>query len=130
MSATPYSDAWVRRTVERLAALGLSDGAVERATGIDPGEVLDDDGPVSLEVAGPIDELLARLEEQREAEALGLPDICVVQTPDRRPHFVRRVDLAGLDALTNLGACHPLDEQTHTIMLGVKQLRAERVAPR
>jgi hypothetical protein len=118
MSATPYSDAWVRRTVERMAALGISDGAVERATGIAPSDVLDD-GPVSLEVAGPIDELLARLEEQREADALGLPDVCVVQTPDRRPHFVRRVDigLVGLDALTNLGACHPLDEQTHTITL-------------
>jgi hypothetical protein len=89
MTTTPYSDAWVRRTVERLAALGLSDGAVERATGIDPGEVLDDDGPVSLEVAGPIDELLARLEEKREAEALGLPDICEVMHPG--PHQLGRL---------------------------------------
>jgi hypothetical protein len=103
MTTTPYSDAWVKRTIERMAALGIGDGDVERATGIDPSECLDDDGPVSLEVAGPIDEHLAQLEEQREAAALAeLPEICEVMHPG--PHqvgrLVKRVDV-DLGALCN-----------------------------
>jgi hypothetical protein len=70
MTTTPYSDAWRERTTERMAELRLTDGEVERRCGIDPGEHIDDDGAISLEITGPIDELLAKLEDAAEAKAL------------------------------------------------------------
>ncbi len=106
MTTTPYSDAWVKHTVERMAALGIGDGDVERATGIDPGGVLDDDGPVTLEVAGPIDEHLANLEEHVDAASLRRAP----KRPSRSLRVVDRTPRAGdlvpvavdLQALTGL----------------------------
>jgi hypothetical protein len=94
MSATPYSDAWRERTRERMAAFMLDEDAVEAALGFSDTEIWR--GRVSLEVAGPIDELLAKLEEQAEAKAL---DECIAHHPGVGSVRVRRVgvDLGPLD---------------------------------
>lgn len=93
MSATPYSDAWRERTRERMADLGVDAHDVAIATLGAAMEALAS-GDVSLELAGPIDELLDKLEEQREAAALELPDVVEVQPGNkRRPHLARRVDV-------------------------------------
>jgi hypothetical protein len=70
MTTTPYSDQWREHTIGRMASAGVSDGDIERRLGFGSVDVLDEDGPVSLESAGPIDELLDQLEQEREASAI------------------------------------------------------------
>lgn len=89
----PYSQQWRERTRERKAALGLSLQDIREGTGLLALSwfvIGGEDSPVSLEVAGPIDELLDRLEEQREAKAL---EECVVHHPGLGSPRVRRVDV-------------------------------------
>jgi hypothetical protein len=118
MTTTPYSDQWREHTRERMKRLGYDCSGIVEATGLPLAAVLESlyaaNRSASLEVVGPIDDLLGRRDEQREARALRGSLVPV--------HV-------NLDALTNLGACHPLDEQTHTITLDSEQLRAGRVAP-
>jgi hypothetical protein len=72
MTTTPYADHWREHTRERMERLGLDACTVGRITGLD--ELAEDalnegdhDSNVSLDVAGPIDELLAAREGKREA---------------------------------------------------------------
>jgi hypothetical protein len=91
---TPYSDRWRERTRERCDAVGLRLVALIEQTGLHHLDVSEAVmlGPVSHEVTGPIDELLDRLEAERETEALaellggsvvnhpgvGMPRVCRV----------------------------------------------------
>jgi hypothetical protein len=106
---TPYSDRWRERTRERMKRLGFDCNGIAEATGIPLAIVLDAlyhrDHSASLEVVEPIDELLAARDERREARAIRGELVPVA------------VDL---DALTNLGACVPGEEQLRAgrIVLG------------
>src|SRR5690606_35225113 len=77
MSAAPYSDAWREHTRARMLAHGMHSESVALRCGLevrDAVEALRGYGPVSLEVAGPIDELLERLDAgiERSCAARGL----------------------------------------------------------
>jgi hypothetical protein len=91
MSATPYSDAWRFRTLERMDALRVSELDLDLATGClgQWQNMVIDGEPASLEMVEPVDEWLAKLEEQAEAMAL---DECTVEHASRH-HRVRRVDV-------------------------------------
>jgi hypothetical protein len=107
MSATPYSDAWREHTKERMKRHRYSTLAIAEETGLPLRRVVQAivglDTEVSLEITEPIDELF------RKRDAHPAP---------RRGEIVPvAVDL---DVLTNLGASHPFDEQTHTITLGAE----------
>ena len=60
----PYSAAWREHARARLFRLGVSVDAVATRTGLGglAGDALLGSGPVSLEVCGPVDELLEQLE--------------------------------------------------------------------
>jgi hypothetical protein len=93
MSDTPYSDAWRERARERMECLGADPFAVGCRTGLfDIATDALDGGVVSLEIAGPIDELLTKLEDVREAEALAESlDGATVSHPGVGMPRVRRV---------------------------------------
>ncbi len=73
MSATPYSDAWREHTKARMRRLGIDVVALWDLTGLDVRDftcALVQCGPVSIEIAGPIDEHLGQLEASAEAKAV------------------------------------------------------------
>ncbi len=74
MAMTPYSDAWREHTRARMKRQGYDASGMAKATGLSVQVVLDAvylrDCSVALEVAGPIDEVLAREEDRREARGL------------------------------------------------------------
>jgi hypothetical protein len=103
MTTTPYADHWRECTLERMERLGLDVYEVAYKTGLidEAIQALRPDGEVTLDIAGPIDELLAKLEDAAEAKALeDGPAEAVVQLRNGRVHPVRRVDVK-LDALTD-----------------------------
>ena len=103
----PYSDAWRRRTLKRIAALGLDRADIVARTGLRAIIVHDAlcwSIPVSLEVAGPIDELLDQLELEAEDAAVtrDAVEVAHVQLRNGKLVEVQRVDvdlgaLAGCD---------------------------------
>jgi hypothetical protein len=103
MTTTPYSDAWLERTWARMQALDVGALELDVATGLLGtwhASFLDGE-PVTLELASPVDEWLAKLEDAAEAKAVeDGPAEAVVQLRNGRVHHVRRVDVK-LDALTD-----------------------------
>jgi lambda repressor-like predicted transcriptional regulator len=109
MTTTPYSDQWRERTKARMKALGVGMVSMSRATGLSlewlREELRFDDERADYEIACVVDEYLAGLESHADARALRGELVPVA------------VDL---DALTNLGACVPGEEQLRAgrIVLG------------
>lgn len=75
MSATdyPYSDGWRIHTRERMLARGITAESIGSRTGLDQlaVEALLGRGPVSIEVAGPIEDYLDDLDTGRELSSTG-----------------------------------------------------------
>jgi hypothetical protein len=89
---TPYSDRWREHALTRMRRLGLDRATVGRITGLDDlAESALQDGDVSHEVTGPIDDLLDAREYGRECVVLvqgvdlgALADFDVDLTPRAR----------------------------------------------
>lgn len=101
---TPYSDQWREHTRARMQQHGLSAGDIGKMTGLGYAAVASiwHNGEVSLEVAGPIDEELDRLDSKSDADALehGGRKFEAVHHDGTR-HRVERVAVK-LDRLTNM----------------------------
>ena len=110
MTTAPYSDEWRRHTRQRMRLAGLPVTELVGLAGFAPGvlgEALGGDGPVSLEVAGPVDAILDELEQREEAEtaaamlAAGAGRIYAVHDDGKRER-VQRVAV-NLGVLTRIG---------------------------
>lgn len=102
MTTTPYSDQWREHTRARMQALGIRRSHIVELTGLPNIAVFEAlrSAHVSLEVAGPIDEALERLEARSEAHALEHGGRKTVHNDGTR-HRVERVAVK-LDRLTNM----------------------------
>jgi hypothetical protein len=95
MSTTPYSDQWRKQTNRLMRDAGVDSEALWEATGLDIVDMTRAlamrDHEVSLEIAGPIDEHLARIVASREAVAIA--EECIAHHPGAGSIRVRRVDV-------------------------------------
>ena len=107
MTVAPYSDEWRSHTLERMRAADVTMAKLVAEAGFAPGmvgEALGGTGVVTLEVAGPIDELLDRFEQASEAARIAA-GVGRIYAQHGGEHIrVQRVAV-DIDALDGLRVC-------------------------